>query len=324
MFHQLLILFVSSTLVSSNSVQTRVMPDMATMNFQFITPCAKYSIPILSSKDLYKIKAFDENKQTVILVTGWRTTVDSSQTIDELSKAYNCRGDVNFIAIDVASCVDTLFTWSALNTEKLGEYLGKGIADLAQVVPLESIHLIGHSLGAHICGSAGRSFTTLTDEKLPRITGLDPAKPCFNEGEDLTGLMRGDADFVDIIHTNPGVLGRRDPTGDVDFYPDGIIPLPTGCYTILCAHERAWRYYVESVYPGNENNFMAKRCNSMTKLKQNRCGKTPAAPMGYATSSNLRGNYFLEVRGSSPFGMDGNKTREEQYVWCGTDLANKC
>jgi Lipase len=56
---------------------------------------------------------------------------------------------------------------------------------------------------------------------LPRITGLDPANPCFNEGEVLSGLMRGDADFVDVIHTNVGVLGRRDPMGDVDFYPNG-------------------------------------------------------------------------------------------------------
>ena len=173
-------------------------------------------------------------------------------------------------------------------------------------------------MGAHICGAAGRSFTAITDEKIARITGLDPAKPCFNEGEDLSGLMRGDAEFVDIIHTNPGILGKRDPTGDVDFYPDGVVPLPTGCLTITCAHSRAWEYYVESVYPGNENNFMAKRCNSLVKLKQNRCGKTPAAPMGYAATSNLKGNYFLEVRGSSPFGLNGTKAREDANVYCGS------
>lgn len=58
---------------------------------------------------------------------------------------------------------------------------------------------------------------------MPRITGLDPANPCFNEGHNLTGLARGDAEFVDIIHSNPGALGKRDSLGDADFYPNGYV-----------------------------------------------------------------------------------------------------
>ncbi|XP_055846822.1 vitellogenin-1-like [Episyrphus balteatus] len=308
---------VCSTLMYSDSITPKIMPDLKTMNFQFITPCQKYLIPILSPGDLLKIGAFDFSKKTVILVTGWRTTIDNSDTIVELSKAYNCRGGVNFIAIDVASAVDTLFTWSALNTEKLGEYLGQALADLVKYIPVESLHLIGHSLGAHIVGAAGRTFTEITEQKLPHITGLDPAKPCFNEGENLSGLMRGDAQFIDVIHSNPGVLGKRDPTGDVDFYPDGLAPLPKGCLTVTCAHSRAWEYYVESVYPGNEFNFMAYRCNSLLKLQQGRCSRNIATPMGYASVNSLKGNYFLEVRGSSPFGLNGNKTRDEANAMCG-------
>lgn len=37
----------------------------------------------------------------------------------------------------------------------------------------------------------------------------------------MSGLSRGDAVFVDVIHSNPGVLGKKDPVGDVDFYPNG-------------------------------------------------------------------------------------------------------
>lgn len=37
------------------------------------------------------------------------------------------------------------------------------------------------------------------------------------------GLARGDAEFVDVIHSNPGALGKRDPIGDVDFFPNGIL-----------------------------------------------------------------------------------------------------
>lgn len=85
----------------------------------------------------------------------------------------------------------------------------------------------GHSLGAHISGYAGRTFTEITNKTLPRITGLDPARPCFNEGERLSGLQRGDAAFVDIIHSNAGVLGVKEPIGDVDFFPNGwVIQIP--------------------------------------------------------------------------------------------------
>lgn len=38
--------------------------------------------------------------------------------------------------------------------------------------------------------------------------------PCFNTGEDLPGLARGDAEFVLIIHSNSGGLGKRDPLGN--------------------------------------------------------------------------------------------------------------
>lgn len=73
-------------------------------------------------------------------------------------------------------------------------------------------------MGAHISGAAGQSFQNHAGKLLPRITGLDPANPCFKEGETLQGLMRGDAEFVDIIHTNCGVLGKRDPIGTKKIY----------------------------------------------------------------------------------------------------------
>lgn len=92
--------------------------------------------------------------------------------------------------------------------------MGSGLAELEKVVPLNKIHLMGHSLGAHIAGAAGRQFQEETGKSLPRITGFDPAKPCFNEGESLQVLGRGDAEFVDIIHSDAGGLGKSEPIGD--------------------------------------------------------------------------------------------------------------
>lgn len=156
-------------------------------------------------------------------------------------------------------------------------------------------------------GAAGRNLSYKTDKLLKRITGLDPANPCFNEGENLSGLARGDAEFVDIIHSNPGALGKRDSIGDVDFYPNGLDPLPPGCLSITCAHGRAWEYYAESVYPGNEKNFMGIKCGSLTALSSGYCpGKEQ--PMGYAVPMNLKGNFFLKTNAESPYGMSGSNT----------------
>ena len=44
------------------------------------------------------------------------------------------------------------------------------------------LHLVGHSLGAHLMGKAGRTFANLTGEQVGRITGLDPAGPRFVDG----------------------------------------------------------------------------------------------------------------------------------------------
>lgn len=315
--------FVSSTInkfcssaISSQAIQPKYTPEISKMKFQLRTLCNREHFPLLEADKLLKSPNFDPKKKIVILASGWTTNVNDTAIIDTIGKAYLCRGDTNFIAVDAASFVDTLYSWSAFNTEEIGMHLSEGLKLMAEVVPLEKIHLIGHSLGAHIVGAAGRYFYYKTGKVIPRITGLDPAKPCFNEGENLSGLSRGDADFIDVIHSNSGVLGKSEPTGDADFYPGGIVPLTPGCFDIFCAHARAWEYYAETVYPGNEKNFMGKRCGSLTKLREDKC-PGQSFPMGYGIPHNLKGNYFLEVRSESPFGEGSDRQRALMHENCG-------
>lgn len=62
-----------------------------------------------------------------------------------------------------------------------------------------------------------------------KIVGLDPAFPLYNYGGSSTRLSAADATFVDVIHTDGGVLGHPWPLGHADFYPNGGVPLQPGC-----------------------------------------------------------------------------------------------
>lgn len=95
-------------------------------------------------------------------------------------------------------------------------------------ISLDDVHVLGHSLGAHVAGYAG----SYVPRKLARITGLDPAGPAFetpylkDPGDRLDST---DANFVDVIHTCAGSLGFLRPIGHVDFYPNGGTFTQPGC-----------------------------------------------------------------------------------------------
>lgn len=56
--------------------------------------------------------------------------------------------------------------------------------------------------------------------------GLDPAGPTFEHADDQSTLSRGDAQFVDVLHTNTRgspdrSIGIQRPVGHIDIYPNG-------------------------------------------------------------------------------------------------------
>lgn len=126
--------------------------------------------------------------------------------------------------------------------------VGKRVAEFIQHLQLNygvdasQVHVVGHSLGAHVAGAAGYWVQKQFGHKIGRITGLDPAGdaknglelqiklgtlcvlgPLFTGGVNVDRrLDKGDADFVDIYHTNRAVLGDKDHgTGDINVYVNG-------------------------------------------------------------------------------------------------------
>lgn len=94
---------------------------------------------------------------------------------------------------------------------------------------LTTIHLIGHSLGAHVAGNVGRTAKNLTGIPVGRLTGLDPAGPLFNFVLDDVRLRKTDAELVDVIHTDALFLGTFRDLGNVHFLPNGGTPPQPGC-----------------------------------------------------------------------------------------------
>ena len=86
-------------------------------------------------------------------------------------------------------------------------------------------HLIGHSLGSHIAGYAGERLKTSGVGLLGRISALDPAEPLFQSMPEFVRLDPGDADFVDVIHTDAKSIlmfgkfcVKISPAGDLSFF----------------------------------------------------------------------------------------------------------
>lgn len=98
-------------------------------------------------------------------------------------------------------------------------------------IPLEKIHLIGHSLGSHVVGFAGKKFKELTGDKIRLITALDPAGPEFEVPlrDKNSRLSDNDANIVEVVHTNIGFNGFAKPLGTIDFYVNGGGPSQPGC-----------------------------------------------------------------------------------------------
>ncbi|KAI8119723.1 Vitellogenin-1 [Lucilia cuprina] len=315
MISYVFMMFTGSIYLTYGEVRPRIIPDITKITFKLLTPCQNESFPLLEADQILESSNFNMSKKLVVFVRGWKSS--TGESVETLRKAFHCRDEHNFVFLDSANYIDTLYSWSALNTEAIGEYVALGLTKLLDKYPVENIHLIGHSLGAHIVGYAGRYFSQYTNQTINHITGLDPANPCFNEGEVLYGIQRRDADFIDIIHSNPGALGKKEPIGDADFYPEGLAPIKPGCYSLGCSHSRSWMYYAESVYPLNEYNFMGTRCNSLKKKEDGFCNGS-SYPMGLAVPFFLRGNYFFSVNKVEPFGKNATDDAQTPLGNCGS------
>lgn len=129
----------------------------------------------------------------------------------------------------------------------------------------------------------------------------------------MSGLSRNDADFVDVVHTNPGALGQAKAVGHIDVYGGGGSPLQPGCFEVICSHLRAYELYAESVYPGQENNLQVIQCGSVREWEAGSC-HGPAISIGYNVSLLVKGTYYMDTNSKSPFGKNAKPNFKPKCV----------
>ncbi|XP_046396808.1 phospholipase A1-like [Ischnura elegans] len=257
--------------------------------------------------DSLRRSRFNASHHTYFVTHGF---VQSSQaeTVQSIKNMYLGFHEGNVIAID----------WSAISQNWLYFIVRMQLSQVAQFVANfatflmreggvdpSKMHLIGHSLGAHVVGITGKHFYSMVGRKVGRITGLDPAGPLFTVLDSSNRIDRSDADFVDVIHTCGGWLGMVFPVGHVDFYPNGGYMRQPGCsYDFvtagMCSHSRSWEFFAESI---NSHRFLAQKCSTYVHYKTGSCPVGHKIPMGQHTHRSASGNYFLKTSDNTPFAV---------------------
>ncbi|XP_070500866.1 inactive pancreatic lipase-related protein 1 [Chironomus tepperi] len=250
-------------------------------------------------------KAYDGSKQTKFIIHGWKNNLNND-IIQVIKDAY-LKEELNYniIGVDWSEiAADNNYLRSASATKDVGRNVAYVINHMVVYngAELKNFHIIGHSLGAHTAGYAGTFIKSMRNEKIDRITGLDPAYPLFEDTSEKHRMLDPtDADFVDVIHTCAGILGHDENLGHADFYPNGGEQVQPGCDYLMndligtCSHEKSFKYFAETIT--HHNKYMAKPCTSWRNFKKNKCSGAKI-PMGDGVPRNARGQYYLETETS--------------------------
>lgn len=126
------------------------------------------------------------------------------------------------------ACVFSHFSTNLVSGSRIGDFIIKLYRK--KNINLNSVTLIGHSLGAHVAGFAGKRIYQKLQTKVGKIIGSDPAGPHFNFRYADKRLSKNDAECVVVIHTDMRKFGYRKSLGALDFFPNGGYAPQPGCF----------------------------------------------------------------------------------------------
>jgi len=249
---------------------------------------------------VFIVHGYWNTKTFVFAAGGWMDTIK-----DEILKRENS-------TVFVVSWGKGSFKWTyekAASNTKIVAYMIQSLAEsILNTTTFQSnpdnlyLYCIGHSLGAHICGQAGR-FSGHFD----RVTGLDPAGPCFEDSWNPMHIDKDSATCVDNIDTdgtkdghsyiasilvwktwNAAHYGTMRPWGHIDFYPKYGTNQDGCTFTLACSHSKAYEYFIDSINPQNTWKWDARGPCGEPK-SWNSCGRQEQK-IGYYSSCHKSNN----------------------------------
>ncbi|XP_003425032.1 pancreatic lipase-related protein 2 [Nasonia vitripennis] len=281
---------------------------------------------------------FDVSKKTFIVIHGFKSGGQKSWVLLLKDKIIDAT-QANVILIDWSEGSNKKnYVNAARNTQlatnRIFNFLQQmriAVNRLNKTGEIQWNHLnfIGHSLGAQVSGQTAHLLKEDNFWKIDRITGLDPARPCFTNVDPSVRLDKDDADFVDIIHTQTGTggsvdgLGLKESIGHMDFYINGGIEQPA-CVSktlkwdnMICSHKLAYKYFTDGIidalmgypcplqsYSWNGTYVHAQRILS-DKLNGVSCTDCPHIGLD-AFKSNKRGIFFVVTGNNEPYCQVGD------------------
>lgn len=249
-------------------------PSNVTPTYCLFTPARPHCL-VVDDQNRSTINAFSLSSPTSLFVLTHGYLESTQLTwVREMVGALLTTGEaVGVLTVDWYKAAPPTYAQAVANIRLVGVMVGKLLAMMADSgVDPADMHLVGHSLGAHLMGYAAAAFNETTGLQVGRITALDPAGPYFTNTLPEVRLDPTDASFVDVIHTdiptNPwdiNRLGYADPLGHLDFYPNGGHQ-QAGCQGsaashidreetvaggvlsyIGCSHQRSHHFFTESI-----------------------------------------------------------------------------
>ena len=166
-----------------------------------------------NDEDSIKRSSFNPKKPIRVLIHGFQSSCESNVN-QILRSAYLESSDVNVISVDWSNGGDLWLINYATARARVGR-TGEVVARFLDFLLSSMIYhksgdlyddttIVGHSLGAHIAGFAGKHVTI---GKIHTIVGLDPAGVSFSLNRPDERLNDNDARIVQIIHTNIESVG---------------------------------------------------------------------------------------------------------------------
>ncbi|CRK94862.1 CLUMA_CG008354, isoform A, partial [Clunio marinus] len=266
-------------------------------------------------------------KLWITLLVGWIEDFYSEST-EAIVNAYIKRKDHNIIVIDWGQYSFGEYFSVIPRFTQISKMIAKLLIDMFERgLDINQIHCVGHSFGSHIMGIIGRELqrNSFNKYKLKRISALDAAHFGFWPPLLESPIMPSDAVFVDAIHSDVNFIGTRNRVGHVDFYPnDG--QLQPGCPAFrftsfmdivnsFCSHQHAWRYWADSVLPGQERIFPALYCRNYRDFKNGKCNENQINFMGFGVDARKPGVFFNELKSNRNYTVD-----DSYYMYLASSL----